>query len=86
MIWQDDLSIDPDRAAVAFKVARQTIIQGICRLRRDGFRIWTHPGSPHRVVWYELDGLEVPRAMERLIEVGYDAGDGEASGGGVWAW
>lgn len=75
MLWQDDLSIDPDRAAQAFGVLRQTIIQAVCRLRRDGLRVWTHPDPPRRVVWYQLDGLEVPRAMEKLLEVGYDAGD-----------
>ena len=62
--------VEVDTAFEAFGVARQTVIQAVCRLRKDGWRIETIP-APHayyraRVKWYKLDERDAG-AAELLV-------------------
>ncbi len=62
--------VEVDTAYQAFGVARQTVIQAVCRLRRDGWRIETVP-PPHafyrsRVKYYKLDERDA-HAAELLV-------------------
>jgi len=60
--------VDVEVAWEALGIARQTVIQAVCRLRRDGWRIETIP-RPHafyraRVKWYRLDERDAGRAEQ----------------------
>lgn len=60
--------LDPDLAATACRVSRQTVLQGICRLRDQGLVIQTYPEppGPHPVQYYKLDDFARSKAWELL--------------------
>lgn len=62
--------VEVETAYQAFGIARQTVIQAVCRLRKDGWRIETIP-PPHafyraRVKYYKLDERDAG-AAELLV-------------------
>jgi len=65
-----DGRVEVETVSSACGVARQTVIQAVCRLRRDGWRIETIP-PPHafyrsRVKYYKLDERDAG-AAELLV-------------------
>lgn len=70
MASDPDGLVEVDTAYQALGIARQTVIQAVCRLRKDGWRIETIP-PPHayyrsRVKHYKLDERDAG-AAEMLV-------------------